>query len=92
LEFVGDFSSPRSPARMKGACWASVVSLGRDVGLSARNTEKKKRTGWGEAGGPVWSKKGGQPAGLTQEKLDFDMLFFFKSFYNLHTNLNSIQI
>jgi hypothetical protein len=48
--------------------------------------------GWGEAGGPVWSKKGGQPAGLTQEKLDFDMLFFFKSFYNLHTNLNSIQI
>jgi hypothetical protein len=74
LEFVGDFSSPRSPARMKGVGWASAGQLSRDVGLSTWSTEKKKRMSWGEAGGPPWRKKGGRPAGLTQEKLDFGPL------------------
>jgi hypothetical protein len=71
LEFVGDFSSPRSPTQVKGGGWASARLLGREVGLSTR---KKKERDVEKQGGPAWKKKGGRPAGLTQEKLGFGPL------------------
>jgi hypothetical protein len=49
LEFIGDFSSPRSLAQMKGASWASAGPLSHDVGLSVQKTEKEKENGLGRS-------------------------------------------
>jgi hypothetical protein len=56
---------------MKGVGWASAGLLDRDDGLPARNTEKEKERDGVKQGVLVWKKKGGWPAGLTQEKLGF---------------------
>jgi hypothetical protein len=55
----------------KGTGRTSAGLLSHDDGLPVRNTETEKERDGEKQGGPAWKKKGGWPAGLTQEKLGF---------------------